>query len=103
MKKTETFGKRLLYLLACYGISMVIFSLFRLANTLVFRMHAGQQDWGLGFPKALLMGLRFDTVICCYVLALPLLAFFVGNLFRIRFSAYYRCFHWYTVSGFLIC
>lgn len=103
MKKNGNFGKRLCYLLACYGMGMGIFSLFRLANTLVFRMQAGPQDWGMGLPKALLMGLRFDTVISCYVLALPLLAFFIGSLCRIRSSAYYRCFHWYTVCGFLLC
>ena len=103
MHKTRNFGKRLYYLLACYGTGMGIFSLFRLVNALVFRLQAGPQEWDGGLAKALLTGLRFDTVISCYVLALPLLAFFIGGLLRIRSSAYYRCFHWYTVAGFLLC
>jgi phosphoglycerol transferase MdoB-like AlkP superfamily enzyme len=100
-------GRPFLYLLMTYLLGMGIFALFRMANTLVFRMHAGPQHWGGGLWTALGMGLRFDTVVSCYLLSLPLVGIIAGHLFGIRRSGYYRCWHLWTellfLAAFLAC
>ena len=99
---------RLNYLLTSYLLGIIIFTLFRVVNTLVYCN--GCENWpdfeGL-YPKALLMGWRFDTVISCYFLALPALMFIVAELAHIRSKVYHQIIHHIIVTfyivGFLAC
>ena len=78
------------YILTSYAIGILLFTLFRLLNTWVYC--SGAETWpdfeGQYF-MALVMGWRFDTVISCYLLSLPLLMMIVGDLARIRVKPYY--------------
>ena len=100
-------GRPLSYLLTTYLLGMGLFTLFRITNTLAFRIHAGPQNWGSGLLKALAMGLRFDTVISCYILSLPLVGILAGHLCGMRRDGYYRGWHLLTVllylTAFLAC
>lgn len=91
------------YLLSVYALGMAVFLLFRIANVLVFRMDAGPQHWGTDLWRAFGMGLRFDTVISAYALALPLLGLLAGGLCGIRHKAYYRVLHGCTATFYLLC
>ena len=57
--------------------------------------------------KAFAMGLRFDTVISCYILSLPLVGILAGHLCGMRRDGYYRGWHLLTVllylTAFLAC
>ncbi|MBR4491970.1 MAG: LTA synthase family protein [Bacteroidales bacterium] len=100
-------GRPLSYLLTTYLLGMGLFTLFRITNTLAFRIHAGPQNWGSGLLKAFAMGLRFDTVISCYILSLPLVGILAGHLCGMRRDGYYRGWHLLTVllylTAFLAC
>lgn len=106
MKNKKT--PRLNYLLTSYLLGIIIFTLFRVVNTLVYCN--GCENWpdfeGL-YPKALLMGWRFDTVISCYFLALPALMLIVAELAHIRSKVYHQIIHHIIVTfyivGFLAC
>jgi len=91
-------GSRYGYILTVYAIGIVIFTLFRVANTLVYGF--GTESWpdfGGQYPYALVMGWRFDTAVSCYLLALPLLMAIIGEIARIRARGYYLTMHILTV------
>ena len=100
-------GRPLSYLLTTYLLGMGLFTLLLITNTLAFRFHAGPQNWGSGLFKAFAMGLRFDTVISCYILSLPLVGILAGHLCGMRRDGYYRGWHLLTVllylTAFLAC
>ena len=106
-KNNTTAASLWLYLFGTYALGMGFFLLFRLLNTVVFRLDAGPQHWGSGLLKAFAMGLRFDTVVSCYLLALPLLGLLIAGLCGIRHKAFYRILHLLTVllylTAFLAC
>ena len=91
-------GSRYGYILTVYAIGIVIFTLFRVANTLVYGFGAESwPDFGGQYPYALVMGWRFDTAVSCYLLALPLLMAIIGEIARIRARGYYLTMHILTV------
>lgn len=99
---------RLSYLLVSYLLGIVVFTLFRVVNTLVYCNGCESwPDFGGLYPQALLMGWRFDTVISCYFLALPALMLIVAELAHIRAKAYHQIAHHILVTlyivGFLAC
>lgn len=94
---------RLDYLLVTYLIGIVIFTIFRLINTLVFCIHSDPwPDFEGLYGRALLMGWRFDTVVSCYLLAIPAIMMVVGELARIKKEWYYRIIHVLLLVGYLI-
>lgn len=91
-------GNRYWYILAVYATGIVIFTLFRVVNTLVYCMGAETwPDFEGQYPYALLMGWRFDTVVSCYLLTIPLLLAIIGEIARIRARGYYLTMHILTV------
>ncbi|MBN9398761.1 MAG: sulfatase-like hydrolase/transferase ['Candidatus Kapabacteria' thiocyanatum] len=73
------------YLLTVYGVGLVVFLLFR---ALVLFVNLPQLDSvATGRMESLLtafwMGLRFDTVISCYILALPLAVLSLASIVRL--------------------
>lgn len=94
---------RIRYLLLTYLIGIVIFTVFRLINTLVYCSNADSwPDFEGLYGRALLMGWRFDTVISCYLLAIPSILMIVGELAGVKKGWYYRIIHVLVVTGFLI-
>ena len=94
---------RLRYLLVTYLIGIAIFTVFRLINTLVYCSNADSwPDFEGLYGRALLMGWRFDTVISCYLLAIPSIMMMVGELAGVKKSWYYRIIHVLVVTGFLL-
>lgn len=95
--------KKIKYILWTYLIGIVFFTLFRLGCTLAFCLGSETApDLDGLFCKALFMGWRFDTVVCCYILAIPLLLILVGIWTGIRSKAYYAVAHHFSVTLFLI-
>lgn len=91
------------YILTSYAIGILIFTLFRLLNSLVYCSGAETwPDFEGEYVGALVMGWRFDTVISCYLLSLPLLLMIVGDLARIRVKPYYLTAHILLVTGYLV-
>lgn len=71
------------YLLKMYGLGIVVFSLFRLGETLLNLNLLANIPEGERFfmvVQAMYLGLRFDTTMSMYFLLLPLLVLFVNHL-----------------------
>ena len=99
MRKNARFN----YLLVTYLIGIAIFTLFRLVNTWVYCSNANPRpDFEGLYGRALLMGWRFDTVVSCYLLAIPTLLMVSGMLARIRTLWYYKIVHGLLVTGYLV-
>lgn len=91
------------YLLETYLIGILIFTVFRLINTLVYCTSADPwPDFEGHYWGALLMGWRFDTVVSCYLLAIPLIMTVVGELAHIRAESYYKIIHTLLLVGYLV-
>ena len=96
-------GARYRYILAAYAVGIVVFTLFRLLNTWVYCHNAATvPDFEGQYFHALVMGWRFDTVVSCYILSLPLLLMIVGELARIRARGYYRTAHIIVVTLYIV-
>ena len=74
--------RHILYLFSVYSLGLCFFSAIRLA--LLF----SQWEQTINLPdtnsllrQALWMGIRFDTVISCYILLLPLFALLLASIF----------------------
>lgn len=99
MKRNVRFN----YLLVTYLIGIVIFTVFRLINTLVYCINADPwPDFEGLYGRALVMGWRFDTVVSCYLLAIPAIMMVIGELAHVKKHEYYRVIHVLLVVGFLI-
>lgn len=87
-----------------YLTGMVVFSMFRVVETFVY---CWQNNSGLNFgglyPKSLLIGLRFDTVVSCFMLAPALLMIAVGQMARITTRGYYKAIHLLLMSLYTLC
>ena len=95
--------KKLRYILYAYLIGILFFTLFRLADTLVFCLASeNPPDLEGLYWKALIMGWRFDTLVSCFILALPLIMILIGVWTHIRAKAYYAVAHHFTVTLFII-
>ena len=96
-------GVRYRYILTTYVVGIVVFTLFRLLNTVVYCHGAAEPpDFEGQYFHALVMGWRFDTVVSCYLLTLPLLMMIVGELAHIRARGYYRTAHIILVTLYIV-
>ena len=96
-------GARYRYILAAYAVGIVVFTLFRLLNTWVYCHNAAAvPDFEGQYFQALVMGWRFDTVISCYILTLPLLMMIVSEIAHIRAKGYYLTAHIILVTLYII-
>ncbi len=81
----------------------MVFTLFRLLNTVVYCRGAEvPPDFEGQYFQALVMGWRFDTVVSCYILALPLLMMIVGELAHIKARGYYLTAHIIVVTLYTV-
>ena len=105
--KTNRFCKSPLfgyyYILAAYGVGIFFFTLFRIITLIVFYSDpAYPHEYGINLAKAFLMGLRFDTVISCYLLSLPILLIICGTIAKITKPTYYKAIHIFTTTIYII-
>ncbi len=92
------------YLLSVYGLGIVFFTLFRIITLVVFYNDPGYpHEYGVNLLKAFIMGLRFDTVISCYLLSFPILYIIVGSIASIRKPVYYKIIHILISTLYVIC
>lgn len=100
MKKSSRFN----YLICIYLAGIVFFTLFRLVETIAYcATTEGADDFGGLYGKALFVGWRFDTVVSCYILALPLLMMIVGEMARIKRKWYYAIAHYLIMTLYTLC
>lgn len=100
MKRNARFN----YIILVYLAGIVVFTMFRLAETVAYcATTEGADDFGGLYWKALWTGFRFDTVISCYVLAVPLLLIIVGEMARIRKRWYYTIIHYLIMVLYTVC
>ena len=91
------------YLLAVYGVGILFFTLFRIITLIVFYSDpAYPHEFGINLAKAFLIGLRFDTVISCYLLSLPILLIICGEIAKIRKTAYYKAIHIFIATIYIV-
>lgn len=99
MKKYERFS----YLLIVYLLGIVYFTAFRLVETWAFLSNSAEAiDMKGLFGYALYTGWRFDTLVCCYILALPLLMMLIGEFTRWRARWWYKVAHYFINVCFTI-
>ena len=80
MKKSiQNTPPEIIYLIRVYFSGIIAFTVFRLVLLIAEYNHAAGISKSL-IAQAFLIGLRFDTVVCCYILAIPALLLIV-NLF----------------------
>ncbi len=82
MALSKHLPKPIIKTLGVYAIVLVVFFVFRLV---LFLTELGRIDADtsyLSIKSAFVMGIRFDTVIAAYVLALPFLLFTIGSYFK---------------------
>ena len=95
--------KKIRYILYAYLIGILFFTLFRLADTLVFCLGSDNPPDLEGlYWKALIMGWRFDTLVSCFILAIPILMILIGVWTRIKAKAYYAVAHHIIVTLFIL-
>lgn len=99
MKKYARFS----YLLIVYLLGIVYFTAFRLVETWAFLSNSAEAiDMKGLFGYALYTGWRFDTLVCCYILALPLLMMLIGEFTRWRARWWYKVAHYFINVCFTI-
>ena len=96
------------YLVCTYLAGLGFFTLFRIAETVVYYLHSGVAVASAGgLLHALWTGFPFDTVVSCYILVLPLVLLAVGETAGIGRRWYYATVHYIAMSlytvAFLAC
>lgn len=94
------------YLILIYLSGIILFTLFRIAETVAFTSQSDSSIdiWPL-YWRSLWNGFRFDSAVSCYILTLPLLMMIIGEMARITKRWYYSIIHYlmmplYTVAFF---
>ena len=92
------------YLLIVYLLGIVYFTAFRLVETWAFLSNSAEAiDMKGLYGYALYTGWRFDTLVCCYILALPLLMMLIGEFTRWRARWWYKVAHYFINVCFTAC
>lgn len=91
------------YLLIVYLLGIVYFTVFRLVETWAFLSNSAEPiDMKGLFGYALYTGWRFDTLVCSYILALPLLMMLIGEFTRWRARWWYQVAHYFINVCFTV-
>lgn len=97
-------NNRIKYLIYTYLTGMAVFMLFRIASILVYCFSAeAWPSFGGHLLKALLIGLRFDTVVSCYLLAIPLLLMVIAHFSNIKSGPLYRILNTSVSIAYMAC
>ena len=100
LKKSARFN----YIILIYLAGVVFFTLFRLTETWVYCLQSDESiELGSRFMRALGIGWRFDTVVSCFMLALPLILLAIGEFAHIIKKGYYGVIHYLTMTLYTIC
>ncbi|MBE6208023.1 MAG: LTA synthase family protein [Rikenellaceae bacterium] len=89
--QTSRFGWAMGYLLSLHVAALVIGALFRLALFLLTSYELPEAARNISLiATAFVKGVWFDNVIACYLLALPLIVFWIASLFNYSARWLYR-------------
>lgn len=102
-KKNFVLPKQFKYLFLSYLTGIAFFTLFRLV---LFFLEIGQAanlpgKTGL-LLQAFFMGFRFDTVIACYILAVPAILLSGAAVFSVNNKVFYGIVHYFIVTFFMV-
>lgn len=107
MQKGGFLPKQIIYLLWTYIITICFFFVFRVAilplNIEYIREILSQEDGLILLLKAFFMGLRFDTLISCFVLSPFLISFIFAYYLNVRNRIFYKINHYLIVVLFSFC
>lgn len=87
-----------LYAFGIYLIGIIFFTIFRIA--LIFSYLQFNETYTFqnsNLFKAMVMGFRFDTVISCYILILPVLLLCIGSFMKKGNKLIYRFVMWWSL------
>lgn len=91
------------YLLSVYGVAILLFSFSRLVLFLVMSGSVEKTDsFSHNVLPAFGMGLRFDTVISCYILILPAFILFISQCFPFNRRLLYKWTHVFICALFSV-
>jgi hypothetical protein len=94
---------QLQYIFGVYFLGLLFFLFYRLI-IFVIECFTDFADIELGLLfKSLLMGLRFDTVVSCYVLSVFLFLMAIAAVFNIRTRYFYRPLHYILILAYAVC
>lgn len=99
------FPKALSYLLSVHLLALVFLSLFRLVFYFSVKSSIPTEYLQQSLPvaKSFLMGLWFDNVIACYIMALPLLGVGLAGIFHYGRAWIFRALNiWFCVFYTLV-
>lgn len=92
------------YLILIYLAGIVLFMLFRVAETMAYCAQTEGVDNFEGlYGHALWLGFRFDSAVSAYVLITPLVMMIIGEMARIRKRWYYAIIHYLTMVLYTVC
>ena len=92
------------YLILIYLAGIFFFTLFRLAETTAYcATTSSSNDFGGLYLTALWIGVRFDTAVSAYILALPLLLLIIGEMDCIVKRRYYAVIHYFIMVLYTLC
>ena len=100
MKKNARFN----YLILIYLSGIIIFTLFRIAETMAYCAKTeGPDDFGGLYGHALWIGFRFDAAVSGFAMIVPLVLMIVGEMARIRKKWYYAVIHYILMVLYTVC
>ena len=91
------------YFFRIYLCSLVCFAFFRVYLAQITWSYAqGMPEKGTYLFKSVLMGIRFDTVVSCFVMLIPALLFTVFNYLKFKNKAVIKTIHYLMMLGFCL-
>lgn len=111
MKLNNFFDKipaHIKFIFLTYLTGLVFFSVFRLILVIIeFDKIMLVPDYFSLLLQALIMGIRFDTVISGYILIIPFLILFISSLLNFHHKIFYKIINFYIILlyslAFIIC
>ena len=107
MKLNTIFSTTTLAIIKIYLLAIAFFSVFRL---IIFVNQFNKITDSFSFSDGLLsflIGLRFDTVVACYIISVPFLILFVLSFFNKTHKLFYSFVFWFLLLffsiAFLVC
>lgn len=100
IKKNARFN----YLILIYISGIILFTLFRIAETIAYCSKTeGPDDFDGLYGHALWIGFRFDAAVSGFVMILPLVLMIIGEMACIHKRAYYAVIHYLLMVLYTIC
>lgn len=100
IKKNARFN----YLILIYISGIILFTLFRIAETIAYCSKTeGPDDFEGLYGHALWIGFRFDAAVSGFVMILPLVLMIIGEMACIHKRVYYAVIHYLLMMLYTVC